>query len=241
MNSYKKTKELRHATLLFIYDMSWLPIADSQLIYLQISLKGYAPSMAFDNNPESLWISNGAAPPGMQWIGYEFPHPVFIGSVQIATEEDKPDRLPALMYVEASCEKYFRNFVTQWVIFNPNHSVDKRYSGKFYIIFLEHRSIDCTGNLIFNLSTCIFYRPLDQALFIFSFLFVYSFQYGKVHYSGRHGSTGPQFRRDALPGPGSRGSGHRQQGYPALEGACHWNVHYWGCRGCWGIWQVYFL
>lgn len=107
--------------------------------------------MAFDNNPESLWISNGAAPPGMQWIGYEFPHPVFIGSVQIATEEDKPDRLPSLMYVEASCEKYFRNFVTQWVIFNPDHSVDKRYSGKFYINFLEHPNFDfdCTGNLIF--------------------------------------------------------------------------------------------
>ena len=86
--------------------------------------------MAFDNNPESLWISNGAAPPGMQWIGYEFPHPVFIGSVQISTEEDKPDRLPALMYVESSCEKYFRQFVTQWVIFNPDHNVNKRYNGK---------------------------------------------------------------------------------------------------------------
>jgi len=94
--------------------------------------------MAFDNNPESLWISNGAAPPGMQWIGYEFPHPVFIGSVQISTEEDKPDRLPSLMYVEASCEKYFRNFVTQWVIFNPDHNVNKRYSGKFHLTF-------CTG------------------------------------------------------------------------------------------------
>lgn len=91
--------------------------------------------MAFDNNPESLWISNGAAPPGMQWIGYEFPYPVFIGSVQIATEEDKPDRLPALMYVEASCEKYFRNYVTQWVIFNPDHSVNKRYSGKLPFTF----------------------------------------------------------------------------------------------------------
>ena len=89
--------------------------------------------MAFDNNPESLWISNGAAPPGMQWIGYEFPHPVFVGSVQIATEEDKPDRLPSLMYVEASCEKYFRNFVTQWVVFNPDHSADKRYSGKLIV------------------------------------------------------------------------------------------------------------
>lgn len=102
-----------------------------------ISIAGYAPSMAFDNNPESLWISNGAAPPGMQWIGYEFPHPVFIGSVQIATEEDKPDRLPSLMYVEASCEKYFRNFVTQWVIFNPEHSVDKRYSGRFDINLIK--------------------------------------------------------------------------------------------------------
>lgn len=89
---------------------------------------GYAPSMAFDNNPESLWISNGAAPPGMQWIAYEFPYPVFVGSVHIASEEDKPDRMPSLMYVEASCEKYFRNFVTQWIIFNPEHSVSKRYN-----------------------------------------------------------------------------------------------------------------
>lgn len=66
----------------------------------------------------------------MQWIGYEFPYPVFVGSVHISTEEDKPDRLPALMYVEASCEKYFRTFVTSWVIFNPDHSVNKRYSGE---------------------------------------------------------------------------------------------------------------
>ncbi|PFX18878.1 hypothetical protein AWC38_SpisGene16737 [Stylophora pistillata] len=58
---------------------------------------GYAPSMAFDNNPESLWISNGAAPPGMQWIAYEFPYPVFVGSVHIASEEDKPDRMPSLI------------------------------------------------------------------------------------------------------------------------------------------------
>ena len=89
--------------------------------------------MAFDNNPESIWISNGASLPGMQWIGYEFPYPVFIGSVHISTEEDKPDRLPALMYVEASCEKYFRNFVTQWVVYNPDHNVNKRYSGKLYL------------------------------------------------------------------------------------------------------------
>ena len=94
---------------------------------------GYPPSMAFDNNPESIWISNGASLPGMQWIGYEFPYPVFIGSVHISTEEDKPDRLPALMYVEASCEKYFRNFVTQWVVYNPDHNVNKRYSGKLYL------------------------------------------------------------------------------------------------------------
>ena len=98
--------------------------------------------MAFDNNPESLWISNGAAPPEMQWIGYEFPHPVFIGSVQIATEEKNPDRLPSLMYVDASCEKYFRTFVTQWVACNPDHSVDKRYNGKFFFTlfyFINHR------------------------------------------------------------------------------------------------------
>ena len=108
--------------------------------------------MAFDNNPESLWISNGAAPPGMQWIGYEFPHPVFIGSVQISTEEDKPDRLPSLMYVEASCEKYFRTFVTQWVIFNPDHSVSKRYSGKRPLCF--HRSNDkLLTKSILNLKT----------------------------------------------------------------------------------------
>ena len=106
--------------------------------------------MAFDNNPESLWISNGAAPPGMQWIGYEFPHPVFIGSVQISTEEDKPDRLPSLMYVEASCEKYFRNFVTQWVIFNPDHSVSKRYNGKLLLCF--HRSNENLSTKIVKIS-----------------------------------------------------------------------------------------
>lgn len=40
---------------------------------------GYKPSNAFDNNQDTLWISNGGAPPGMQWIAYEFDRPVFIG------------------------------------------------------------------------------------------------------------------------------------------------------------------
>ena len=115
---------------------------------ITITLTGYAPSMAFDNNPESLWISNGAAPPGMQWIAYEFPYPVFVGSIHIASEEDKPDRMPSLMYVEASCEKYFRNFVTQWVIFNPEHSVNKRYNGEFMEFYpLLLRELTGSGNL----------------------------------------------------------------------------------------------
>merc|ERR1719402_1609430 len=33
-----------------------------------------------------------------------------------------------MMYVEASCEKYFKNFVTAWVINNPRLEPDKRYS-----------------------------------------------------------------------------------------------------------------
>ncbi|XP_031559053.1 uncharacterized protein LOC116295397 [Actinia tenebrosa] len=89
---------------------------------------GYKPSNAFDNNEDTLWISNGAAPPGMQWIAFEFERPVFVGSIRMALEEGKPERSPSMIYVEASCEKYFRNFVTMWVISNPRREADKRYS-----------------------------------------------------------------------------------------------------------------
>lgn len=92
---------------------------------------GYKPSNAFDNNPDTLWISNGAAPPGMQWIAFEFDKPVYVGSVRLALEDEKPERSPSMMYVEASCEKYFKNFVTAWVINNPRLEPDKRYSGKY--------------------------------------------------------------------------------------------------------------
>ena len=64
------------------------------------SFAGYKPSNAFDNNRDTLWVANGAAPPGMQWIAYEFPHPVFVGSIRIVAEEDKPERSPSMIYVE---------------------------------------------------------------------------------------------------------------------------------------------
>lgn len=96
---------------------------------------GYTPSNAFDNNPDSLWITNGAAVPGMQWIGFEFDRPVYIGSIQMRLEDDKPERSPSMIYVEASCEKYFKNFVTQWVISNPSIDTDRRFNGEFYTGF----------------------------------------------------------------------------------------------------------
>ena len=80
-----------------------------------------------------MWVSNGAAPPGMQWVAYEFPHPVYVGSIHLKSEEDKPERSPSMIYVEASCEKYFKNFVTQWIINNPNQDADKRFNGKMLI------------------------------------------------------------------------------------------------------------
>lgn len=66
----------------------------------------------------------------MQWIAYEFDRPVFIGSIRVALEDDKPERSPSMIYVEASCEKYFKNFVTSWVISNPRLETDKRYNGE---------------------------------------------------------------------------------------------------------------
>lgn len=86
--------------------------------------------MVFDNNFESFWILNGVVFFGMQWIGFEFFYFVFIGLVQIFIEEDKLDWFLVLMYVEFLCEKYFRQFVIQWVIFNLDYSVDKCYNGK---------------------------------------------------------------------------------------------------------------
>lgn len=81
--------------------------------------------MVFDNNFESFWIFNGVVFLGMQWIVYEFFYLVFVGLIYIVLEEDKFDWMFLLMYVEVFCEKYFRNFVIQWVIFNFEYSVNK--------------------------------------------------------------------------------------------------------------------
>ena len=95
-----------------------------------LSLLGYYPSNAFDNNPETIWVSNGQAPPGMQWIAFEFDHPVSVGSIRIASEIDKPERAPTEIYVEGSCEKYFRTFETMWVLRNPMQKSDIRVHGE---------------------------------------------------------------------------------------------------------------
>ncbi|XP_002154477.1 uncharacterized protein LOC100214198 [Hydra vulgaris] len=88
---------------------------------------GYYPSNAFDNNPDSIWVSNGVSSPGLNWIAYEFPVPVKINSIRIQGEADHPDRTPSQFYVEASCEKYFKTFTAQWMIENHEHDTDKRF------------------------------------------------------------------------------------------------------------------
>ncbi len=93
-------------------------------------LPGYYPSNAFDNNPETIWVSNGQAPPGMQWIAFEFDHPVAIASIRVASEIDKPERAPTEIYVEGSCEKYFRTFETMWILRNPMQKSDIRVHGE---------------------------------------------------------------------------------------------------------------
>lgn len=88
---------------------------------------GYYPSNAFDNNVESLWVSNGVSTPGLNWIAYAFDHPVQINSIKLVGEADHTDRTPEKIAVEASCEKYFRTFTEKWVIENPTHQTDKRF------------------------------------------------------------------------------------------------------------------
>lgn len=89
---------------------------------------GYYPSNAFDNNADSLWVSNGVSSPGLNWIAYEFDHPVKVNSIKITGEADHPDRTPSQWYVEASCERYFKTFSFQWLIENPDHNTDKRFN-----------------------------------------------------------------------------------------------------------------
>lgn len=89
---------------------------------------GYFPSNAFDNNVESIWVSNGMSSAGLNWIAYEFDHPVQINSIRLVGEADHPDRTPGKLIVEASCEKYFRTFNSQWVVDNPKHITDKRFN-----------------------------------------------------------------------------------------------------------------
>lgn len=97
-------------------------------VFINLLISGYYPSNAFDNNPDSIWVSNGVSAPGLNWIAYQFDSPVKVNSIRIQGEADHPDRTPALWYVEASCEKYFKTFSLQWIIENPDHSIDKRYS-----------------------------------------------------------------------------------------------------------------
>ncbi|XP_057309211.1 uncharacterized protein LOC130647385 [Hydractinia symbiolongicarpus] len=89
---------------------------------------GYYASNAFDNNPDSIWVSNGVSSPGLNWIAYEFSSPVKINSVRITGEADHQDRTPGMWYVEASCEKYFKTYSTQWIIENHDHQTDKRWN-----------------------------------------------------------------------------------------------------------------
>ena len=93
-------------------------------------MKGFYPSNAFDNNPESIWANNGHAMPGTSWIAAEFKFPVSVGSVRLTAEFEHPDRTPSEIYVEGSCEKYFRTFETVWVIENPAKKGDIRRSGE---------------------------------------------------------------------------------------------------------------
>jgi len=89
---------------------------------------GYFPSNAFDNNAESIWVSNGLSAAGLNWVAYEFDYPVQINSIRLVGEADHPDRTPGKLIVEASCEKYFRTFSNQWVIENPKRVTDKRFN-----------------------------------------------------------------------------------------------------------------
>jgi len=89
---------------------------------------GYSPSNAFDNNPESVWAPNGISSKGLNWIAYEFQNPVKINSIRIQGDSDHRDRIPSTFYVEASCEKYFKTYASQWTIENFDRVVDKRYN-----------------------------------------------------------------------------------------------------------------
>jgi len=90
--------------------------------------KGYYPSNAFDNNPDSIWAPNGISSSGLNWLAYEFPNPVKIGSIRIHGDSDHPDRVPSQFHVEASCEKYFKTYAAQWTIENYEKVVDKRFN-----------------------------------------------------------------------------------------------------------------
>jgi len=89
---------------------------------------GYYPSNAFDNNEDSVWVTNGLSTPGLNWIAYEFDYPVKVNAIRIVSEGEHPDRTPSEFYVEASCEKYFKTFSLQWTSENGAHTSDKRFS-----------------------------------------------------------------------------------------------------------------
>jgi len=89
---------------------------------------GYYPSNAFDNNEDSIWVSNGLSSPGLNWIAYAFDHPVKLNALRLVSEGEHPDRTPSEFYVEASCEKYFKTFALQWTSENKQHQADKRFN-----------------------------------------------------------------------------------------------------------------
>eukprot|EP00795_Rhopilema_esculentum_P011952 gene11952-2527_t len=90
---------------------------------------GFNAAKAFDDDPSTMWMPSGwsAHSDNDDWIGYEFPIPVHIGSLKLIGAVKYPKAAPGKVYVEAANEKY-GPFETKWMIRNPNFATEKVFS-----------------------------------------------------------------------------------------------------------------
>ena len=90
---------------------------------------GFNAAKAFDDDPTTMWMPSGwsAHNDNDDWIGYEFPIPVHIGSIKLMGAIKYPKAAPTKVYVEAANDKY-GPFETKWMIRNPDFATERVFS-----------------------------------------------------------------------------------------------------------------
>eukprot|EP00794_Sanderia_malayensis_P005134 gene5134-5782_t len=91
--------------------------------------QGFAASKAFDEDESSMWMPGGWNDhnDNTDWLAYEFPIPVHVGSIKLNGAMKYPKAAPSKIFVESADEKY-GPFETKWMIRNPDYATAKVFN-----------------------------------------------------------------------------------------------------------------